>query len=114
MRRREFHEYVHRACKSCGKRIPRWTEGKATPVTRVFCDDACRSYHHRLYGQKRPLANTLAGVTETPKKRPVSSAFAEPVCAPIARPEWAPCLVCERMQPAVPGKATYCNDSARR
>ena len=39
--------YQHRPCLACGKRIPRWTDGKATPASRLFCGNACGNHYRR-------------------------------------------------------------------
>ena len=48
MATKDYADYVHRSCLACQKRIPRWTDGKPTPKSKLFCSAACRSFHRRL------------------------------------------------------------------
>ena len=48
MATKDYAEYVHRSCLACQKRIPRWTDGKPTPKSKLFCSAACRQFHPRL------------------------------------------------------------------
>jgi hypothetical protein len=67
--------YQHRACLACGKRIPRWTDGKATPASRLFCCNACGNpYRRRVKGR------VTKGVAQNVKKRPINRAPFESVC----------------------------------
>jgi hypothetical protein len=100
-----YVEYEHRACKACGKRIPRWTDGKLTPAARVFCNKSCGSFYRRLHPVK--------GGAQTLKKRPIPSAFLEPVRAVVGRSEFGPCESCGRPCQIEPGKPTYCNERCR-
>jgi hypothetical protein len=98
-------EYVHRACLSCGKRIPRWTDGKKTPSTKVFCDQSCGDYWRRLH----PSARTIEGV----KERPDLSALVQPFSVVEGRPEYGHCHACGRMNRLEAKKPTFCNDRCR-
>jgi hypothetical protein len=110
-----YVEYEHRACKACGKRIPRWTDGKLTPAARVFCNKSCGSFYRRLHPVK--------GGAQTPKKRPIPSAFLEPVRAVVGRSEFGPCERCRDYVPLparkvdgeffiVAGPVDYCSACA--
>jgi hypothetical protein len=98
-------DYQHRSCLACRKRIPRWTKGKKTPVTKVFCGDGCRAYYRRTH----PTASR----PENAKIVPVTPAFVEPVRAVERPPEHEPCLACGRPCRIVPVQATYCNERCR-
>lgn len=107
-------DYQHRVCKcGCGKRIPRWTDGKLTPKSRVFFAAGCSAYYRKLHPVKRPGGSVPAPTTENAILRPISRAFPEPVSstsgAVSARQQFAPCPVCGRVQ--LEGR--YCNDRCR-
>jgi hypothetical protein len=91
--------------KACGKRIPRWTDGKLTPAAKVFCSLGCGNFYRRLHPVK--------GVAQTPKKRPISSIFLEPVRAVVGRPKFGPCQSCGRACQIEAGKPTFCNERCR-
>jgi hypothetical protein len=98
-------EYEHRSCLACQKRIPRWTDGKPTPKSKLFCGAACRQYHRRLH--------PVQVVRETPKKRPSLSALLEPVSAVEGRAEWRECGACGRQTEYRPGQPTFCSERCR-
>src|SRR3954453_11360898 len=83
--------YKHRACLACGKRIPRWTDGKATPASRVFCGNACGNHYRR-----RTRGRVAQGVAQNVKKRPINRAAFESVYVTEPRPEYPPCKACGR------------------
>jgi predicted nucleic acid-binding Zn ribbon protein len=83
--------YQHRACLACGKRIPRWTDGKATPVSRVFCCNACGNHYRR-----RTRGGVTKGVAQIAKKRPINRAPFESVYVTEPRPEYPRCNACGR------------------
>src|SRR5262249_19342264 len=112
-------EYQHRVCKcGCGKRIPRWTDGKQTPKSRVFFDAQCSAYYRKLPPQKSAGSTNPAPTTENAILRPIPRAFPKPVCEtegrpaapPMAKTDYGPCRACGRQQPMVAGQPTYCND----
>src|SRR5882672_714232 len=83
--------YQHRACLACGKRIPRWTDGKATPASRLFCGNACGN-HYRRWAKGR----VTKGVAQNVKKRPINRAPFESVYVTEPRPEYPRCKACGR------------------
>jgi hypothetical protein len=97
--------YKHRSCLACGKRIPRWSKGRQTPITRQFCGAGCRAYWHR--------AHPNASRTENAKKVPARQAFLEPVCATERPPEYADCEACGRTCRIKPDEPTYCSEQCR-
>ena len=95
-------EYQHRACLGCGKRIPRWIDGKQTPSSQQFCSPGCGRFYRRLHPVKRGRRNA--------KKDPILRAFVEPVLAVEGRPEYHPCRACGR---AIRTELVFCNDRCR-
>ena len=78
--------YQHRACLACGKRIPRRTDGKATPALRVNCGSACGNHYRRT-----AKGRMTKGVAQNVKKRPINRAPFESVYVTEPRPEYPPC-----------------------
>jgi hypothetical protein len=93
--------YSPRTCPACHQRIPRWKDGKPTPVSKIFCSDACRKYHRRLHPRK--------AVREKPKNRPISSAFVEPFCAAEGPPEYGTCEACGRGGVSPTSGTSFCS-----
>jgi predicted nucleic acid-binding Zn ribbon protein len=83
--------YQHRAGLACGKRIPRWTEGKAAPASRVYCGNACGNRYRR-----RAKGRVTKGVAQNVKKRPINRAPFESVYVTEPRPEFPRCKTCGR------------------
>ena len=98
-------QYQHRACKACGKRIPRWTDGKPTLAARLFCSPKCGQFYRRLHPVKRGRQNA--------KKEPISSALPGSVRLTEGRSEYGPCQGCGRMQRITASGSLFCNDGCR-
>jgi hypothetical protein len=82
-------EYGHRACESCGQPIPRWTDGRPTIATKVFCNAACRMHRQRAQGLKKTFPATgVAPVRESANLMPISSALSEPDSGEVGRPQY--------------------------
>jgi hypothetical protein len=82
--------YQHRACLACGKRIPRWVDGKETSASKLFCGDSCGRFYRRGHPTK--------GVRQNAKKEQVNRASVGPVCAtePPHREKYPTCEACGR------------------
>jgi hypothetical protein len=111
--KKPFVEYVHRSCLACQKRIPRWTDGKPTPKSKLFCDSTCSAYYRRMHPSKTPFRGNVKGATENPKKRPDLSALLEPVSVVEGRAEWRECDACGRQSEYRPGQPTFCSERCR-
>ena len=105
-------DYVHRACKGCGKRIPRWTDGKETPKSKVFCGRSCASFWRRMHPKSVRGEDGKVG-TEHRKKVPVNRPFLEPFWAVEDGPKYAPCKTCGYTALVAAGELTYCSDRCR-
>jgi predicted nucleic acid-binding Zn ribbon protein len=106
-------DYQHRSCRFCGKRIPRWTNGKQTPASKQFCDSRCSRNHRQSTGPKSPKkapTTQVAECTENDKKRPILRALLEPVSATDRRSEYGLCKACGR---SISKPLEYCNDRCR-
>jgi hypothetical protein len=117
-----MQEYQHRVCKcGCGKRIPRWTDGKATPKAKLFFDAKCAAYYRRMHPAKPPEWHQGKGRTEIDDSRPIPSALESRLARVEASPraplqpkaDYEACRACGRQQPIAPGQPTYCNDRCR-
>jgi hypothetical protein len=102
MTKKPYVEYVHRTCKACGKRIPRWTDGKPTPKSRVFCDKSCGAFWRRMHPEKSTEGRPGKVVAENRKKVPVN----RPLLEPEDRPKYAPCKACGYSTAVTPGEPT--------
>jgi hypothetical protein len=102
---KKLPEYEHRSCLACQKRIPRWTDGKLTPSTKVFCSPGCGRFYRRM--------SVLSGRARERKIEPIKPAFREAVLPPRrsieGQPEFGPCQACGRPCQIKPDKPTYCN-----
>ena len=96
--------YQHRACLACGKRIPRWTDAKATPASRVFCGNACGNHYRR-----RAKGRVTKGVAQNVKKRPINRAPFESVYVTEPRPEYPRCKACGRPYPRTSPAEQFCS-----
>jgi predicted nucleic acid-binding Zn ribbon protein len=97
--------YKHRVCFACGKRIPRWTDGKATPASRVYCGNACGN-HYRRRGKGR----VTKGVAQNVKKRPINRAPFESIYVTEPRPDYPPCKACGRPDMRTSPAERFCSN----
>ncbi len=102
---RPLPEYQHRACKCCGKRIPRWTNGKLTPSSRLFCSSGCGRFSRRM--------DTLSGRARKREIESIKPAFREAAIAPRerieGRPEYGPCQACGRLHNLASPNRPFCS-----